>query len=156
MLVENVSADFINWNHKITAVRESQNVVTGVTEFTLEFGDNGTETFDFVVGADGAWSRVRRLITDVKPFYSGAQWLTATLRRVNPISAISGAGGVRMFVALGGGRDILSHRGPQDSIRVYATIGSPDEHWIRTAGLEGKTTAEAKIILLNDNTIFGK
>ncbi|KAK9489561.1 hypothetical protein V1508DRAFT_435673 [Lipomyces doorenjongii] len=65
LLMENVPSELVKWNHKITAI-------------TLDLGANGTATYDFVVGADDAWSRVRQLLTDVKPFYSGARGLNGS------------------------------------------------------------------------------
>ena len=59
LLFKNVSSDFVKWNHKITALRHAHNPTTGATEIALDVGANSTATYDFVVGADGAWSRVR-------------------------------------------------------------------------------------------------
>ncbi|MCJ1301205.1 hypothetical protein MMC08_004004 [Hypocenomyce scalaris] len=157
LLIKNVSSDIVKWNHKITAVRHAHNATTGATEITLDLGANGTATYDFVVGADGAWSWVRKLLTDIKPFYSGAQFVTVTLRNASTkyphLVELNGSG---MLSALGGGNGIMTHRGPQDSIRVYAAVSTPHEHWAKAAGLEGKTAAEVKTTLLGDDKLFGK
>ena len=157
LLIKNVSSDFVKWNHKITAVRDAHNATTGATEITLDLGANGTATYDFVVGADGAWSQVRKLLTDIKPFYSGAQFVTVTLRNASTkyphLVELNGSGTLH---ALGGGNGIMTHRGPQDSIRVYAAVSTPHEHWAKAAGLEGKTAAEVKTTLLGDDKLFGK
>ena len=40
-------------------------------KYNLHFTDDSMETgVDLVVGADGAWSKVRPLVTNEKPFYS--------------------------------------------------------------------------------------
>jgi 2-polyprenyl-6-methoxyphenol hydroxylase-like FAD-dependent oxidoreductase len=157
LLIKNVSSDFVKWNHKITAVRHAHNATTGATEITLDLGANSTATYDFVVGADGAWSRVRKLLTDIKPFYSGAQFVTVTLRNASTkyphLVELNGSG---TLYALGGGNGIMTHRGPQDSIRVYAAVSTQHEHWAKAAGLEGKTAAEVKTMLLGDDKLFGK
>ncbi|KAF2462812.1 salicylate hydroxylase [Lindgomyces ingoldianus] len=157
LLLENILGDFIKWNHKVTAVQRARNATTNAIEIMLDLGANGTETYDFVVGADGAWSRVRKLLTDVTPFYSGAQFITATLRNASSkyphLVALSGSG---TLSALGGGNGILTHRGPQDSIRVYAAVSTSHEHWAEAVGLGGKTAAQAKIVLLGDDKLFGK
>jgi 2-polyprenyl-6-methoxyphenol hydroxylase-like FAD-dependent oxidoreductase len=157
LLIEKVPEDCVRWNHKITAVRDARNATTGATEITLDLGTNGSETFNFVVGADGAWSRVRQLLTDVKPFYSGAQYLTVTARNASTkfphLVSLNGSG---TLLALGGGNGIMTHRGPQDSIRVYAAVSTRHEHWVQAAGLEGKTAAEVKRTLLADDALFGK
>lgn len=157
LFVQNMPRDVIKWNHKITAVQSTRNTTTGATEITLDLGENGTATYDFVVGADGAWSRVRKLLSDEKPFYSGTQLLTATVRHASTnyphLVELSGSG---TLSALGGGNGIMTHRGPQDSIRVYAAVSTPDEHWVAAAGLKGETAAEVKATLLSDDKLFRK
>jgi 2-polyprenyl-6-methoxyphenol hydroxylase-like FAD-dependent oxidoreductase len=157
LLLKSLPEDIIKWNHKITAVRSTRNATTGADEVTLEFGGNGTATYDFVIGADGAWSRVRTLLSDVKPSYTGAQFVTATVTHASTnyphLVELNGSGTLQ---ALGGGNAILTHRGPQDSIRVYAAVSTPHEHWAADTGLKGKTAAEVKETLLGDDKLFGK
>jgi 2-polyprenyl-6-methoxyphenol hydroxylase-like FAD-dependent oxidoreductase len=158
LLIQNVPSDIIKWNHKITTARSSRNATTtGATEIKLGLEANGATTYDFVVGADGAWSQIRKLLSDVQPFYSGEQWVTATVRHVSTkyphLVELNGSGTV---YALGGGGAIMTHRGPQDSIRVYAAVSTPHEHWPVAAGLEGKTAAEVKTTLLGDDMLFRK
>ena len=156
IFMKNIPANTMKWNHKITAVRDVHNATTGATDITLELGANNTATYDFVVGADGAWSRVRKLLTDVKPFYSGAQLITVTMRNASTayphLVELCGSG---TFQALGGGNGIMTHRGPQDSIRVYAAVSTPHEHWAKAKGLDGKTASEIKPTLLTDDKLFG-
>lgn len=156
LFLKNISPDFVKWNHKITAIRDARNKTTGATEITLDLGPNGSATYDFVVGADGAWSRVRKLLTDVKPFYSGAHLIIATMRNATTkfphLVELSGSG---MMSALGGGNGIMTHRGPQDSIRVYACV-KVSHDWAKTTGLEGKTAAVIKKTLLSDDRLFAK
>jgi 2-polyprenyl-6-methoxyphenol hydroxylase-like FAD-dependent oxidoreductase len=121
LLIQNVPSDIIKWNHKITTARNSRNATTGATEIKLDLDANGAVTYDFVVGADGAWSQIRKLLSGVQPFYSGEQWVTATVRHVSTkhphLVELNGSG---TLYAFGGGNAIMTHRSPQDSIRVYA------------------------------------
>jgi 2-polyprenyl-6-methoxyphenol hydroxylase-like FAD-dependent oxidoreductase len=55
--------------------------ISDQNEIELQFGDS-KQTFDLVIGADGAWSKVRKLLTDVKPQYSGRQMITVTIRNI--------------------------------------------------------------------------
>ncbi|RFU23575.1 hypothetical protein B7463_g12763, partial [Scytalidium lignicola] len=157
LLLQNVPSDIIKWKHKITTLRSNRNATTGATEITLDLGANGTAAYDFVVGADGAWSQIRKLLSDTQPFYSGAQMVTATVRHVSTkyphLVELNGSGTLH---ALGGGNAIMTHRGPQDSIRVYAAVGTQLENWAAVAGLEGKTAAEVKTTLLSDDKLFCK
>lgn len=157
LLLQSIPRDSIKFGQKISAVTSSRNEATGATEITLDLGVNGTEKYDFVIGADGAWSRVRKLLTDTQPFYSGEFYLTATLRYASKnyphLLKVSGTGAL---AALGGKNAIMSHRGPQDSIRVYAAVSTADENWVTTTGLKGKTAAEVKTHLLSSDTLFKK
>lgn len=64
LLIQNVPSDNIKWDHKITTVRSNHNATTKATEITFNLGINDASTYDFVVGADGAWSRIRKLLSD--------------------------------------------------------------------------------------------
>ncbi|KAJ6455989.1 salicylate hydroxylase [Mycena vitilis] len=157
LLMESLPADTIKWDHKVLGVRSAPNASTGATEITLDLGAHGTATYDFVVGADGAWSRVRPLLSDAQPFYKGPQFMPATLRHASTkyphLVEFTGPG---LLHAFGNGNTILTHRGPQDSIRIHICIGTPDEHWVASRGLQGKTAAEVKATLLGDDTLCGR
>ena len=156
LFINNIPSDMIKWNHKIMSIKSAYNVSTGAKEISIDSGAKGTATYDFVVGADGAWSRVRKLLTDSKPFYSGAQWITATARQASTkyphLSELVGSG---TFSALGRCKGIMSQRGPQDSIRMYLALSTPEEHWAETIGQAGKTAIELKTVLLDDDQLFG-
>lgn len=66
ILYESLQPETVKWSHKLQRVEE------GRQGLALHFADGRSESgFDLLVGADGAWSRVRPLVSDVKPFYSG-------------------------------------------------------------------------------------
>ena len=52
----------IRWGHRLKGVDDSG---------TLHFASGTATGFDLVVGADGAWSKVRKTLTDEVPKYSG-------------------------------------------------------------------------------------
>ena len=63
LLVRALPSGVVRWGHRLTSVSD---------DLTLNF-ENGNKVsgFDLIVGADGAWSKVRNFLTSVKPFYSG-------------------------------------------------------------------------------------
>ncbi|KAK5113559.1 hypothetical protein LTR85_010787 [Meristemomyces frigidus] len=64
MLYNSLPEGTVRWRKKLTRVDADNR--------SLYFADGTIEqSFDLIVGADGAWSRVRSVLTDVKPFYSG-------------------------------------------------------------------------------------
>ncbi len=73
LLLSKLPDDKIKWGSKITS---AERVGDGKTR--LDFGDHA-EVFDVVVGADGSWSRIRPLVSDAKPEYTGLQNLTLTI-----------------------------------------------------------------------------
>ncbi|MEW6768298.1 MAG: FAD-dependent monooxygenase [Pseudomonadota bacterium] len=84
------------------------------------FGDRA-ERFDIVVGADGAWSRVRALLTDAVPRYEGVTLVELGFdARIHPrVDALVGAG--KMF-AVGDNRVLIGQRNGHHHIRGYAGL----------------------------------
>jgi 2-polyprenyl-6-methoxyphenol hydroxylase-like FAD-dependent oxidoreductase len=66
MLLNSLDPEVVHWGHRLESIRP---LGEGVHE--LVFADGSTATFDLVVGADGAWSRVRPILSDVTPTYTG-------------------------------------------------------------------------------------
>nr|WP_315236059.1 NAD(P)/FAD-dependent oxidoreductase [uncultured Albidiferax sp.] len=96
-------------------------------ELKTEAGSFGP--FDLVIGADGAWSKSRTLLTDVRPVYTGVTfvelWLNDVDRRHPTLSTLVGRG--TMF-SLHGGAGIIAQRNGYESIRVYAAfLTRPEE-----------------------------
>lgn len=66
ILLASVPSDIIRWGKQVKEVFEKDSV------HRLRFEDGTTEgPFDLLVGSDGAWSKVRKVLTDVEPRYSG-------------------------------------------------------------------------------------
>lgn len=62
MLLNSVPPEMIRWGHHLRSIDENRNLIF----------DQSTESgFDLVVGADGAWSKIRKYVSDQKPNYSG-------------------------------------------------------------------------------------
>ena len=66
MLLESLPEECVKWGRKLKKVSED-----GRLEFEVEGREEVEGPFDLVVGADGAWSKVRAKLTAVKPAYSG-------------------------------------------------------------------------------------
>jgi 2-polyprenyl-6-methoxyphenol hydroxylase-like FAD-dependent oxidoreductase len=78
LLISKLPAETIKWGHRLLSATSSTR--SGHTEIELDFGAHDKQAFDLVIGADGAWSRVRNLLTDVKPHYCGRQIMTLTIK----------------------------------------------------------------------------
>ena len=66
ILFESLPEGAVQWNRKLKSISIDGSLPT------LHFADGTTATgFDLTVGADGAWSRVRPILTNERPFFSG-------------------------------------------------------------------------------------
>jgi 2-polyprenyl-6-methoxyphenol hydroxylase-like FAD-dependent oxidoreductase len=155
LLISKLPAETIKWSHKLLNATSATR--SGHTETELDFAEHGKQVFDLVIGADGAWSRVRNLLTDVKPQYAGRHIITVTIREITQkyphLVKLVGPG---TFFALGNRHGVTVQRGSQDSARMYIFIATPDEHFTTTSGLGDETAASAKTKLLSDNALLGQ
>lgn len=62
ILTDCLPPGMIKWGHRLRGVDD---------DLTLRFDHTTYDGFDLIIGADGAWSKVRPLVSDVRPFFSG-------------------------------------------------------------------------------------
>lgn len=139
MLLESLPERTVRWNSKVASV-----AADGLRH-TITFVDGTTTTADLVVGADGAWSKVRSLLSDVQPAYTGTCFvevalLGSTARYRGSIEAI----GDGTLMAVAPGRGIMVHRYPDATARGYAALNKP-EAWIRSIDLSDAPAGLAQL-----------
>ncbi len=117
ILVESLPDGVVRWGTKVTAVEAGR--------LTLATGE--VVEADLVVGADGAWSKVRPLLSAAVPVYSGLSFVEAHLSEVDTrhpaAAALVGPGS--MF-ALADGLGLIAQRNGGGRIRVYAAVKNDD------------------------------
>ncbi|KAF4944287.1 hypothetical protein FSARC_14708 [Fusarium sarcochroum] len=150
LLLSSVPAENITWGHKL------QNATrTPEGKILLNFGSNGTAEYDFVIGADGAWSKIRQLLTNIKPHYGGVQYTTLhILNATSRYADLSNLVGPGTCFVLGDKNGVFSQRGVEDSIRLYVSISTKSEENLEKA-TEKVTVASLKKLLLTDPDMFG-
>jgi 2-polyprenyl-6-methoxyphenol hydroxylase-like FAD-dependent oxidoreductase len=130
MLAESLPSGMIQWGRKLVSVTPDD---TGPA--VLTFADGATGTADLVVGADGAWSRVRATLTDAVPAYTGVSMIELRFddvpRRFPYVAELVGDG---HLWANGDGRSMILQRNSGDVVRGYLGM-RVDLDWLARTGL---------------------
>ena len=64
LLLASLPEGVVRWGHRV------ENVRAGGSGYEVAFTHDATHQATVLVGADGAWSKVRALLTDVQPVYA--------------------------------------------------------------------------------------
>jgi 2-polyprenyl-6-methoxyphenol hydroxylase-like FAD-dependent oxidoreductase len=136
VLLDSLPDGTVRWGHKLTDVRP-----LGAGRHELTFADGSSVTTDVLVGADGAWSRVRPLLSDAEPEYTGRAVVETYLYDADtrhPASA-KAVGSGAMF-ALVPGKGIQAHRESGGTLHTYVVL-SESQEWF--AGIDFTDAAAA-------------
>lgn len=137
ILISSLPAGMIQWGKKLTGV-----AALGAGRHELSFADGTSVASDLLVGADGAWSKVRPLLSDAKPAYVGTAFIETYLHDadVRHTAAAEVVGNGAMF-ALSPGKGIVAHREAGGVLHAYIQMNRSPE-WI--AGIDFSDAAAAK------------
>lgn len=125
ILLDSLPAGTVQWGKKLLSVAPAAH---GRHELT--FADGTRVTSELLVGADGAWSKVRTLISDAKPVYVGTVYIETYLRDVEKKHAgAARAVGAGAMYALTPGRGISAHREAGDVLHTYVQLNRSAE-WV--------------------------
>lgn len=122
LLIDSLAPGTIRWGHALTAIRRR------AEGYGLAFANGSAARADVVVGADGAWSKVRPLLTPAEPRYSGTCFVEIALTSADPATLAAIGSGTLM--AVGPGKGIIAHRCADDQVRGYVALTRP-ETWMR-------------------------
>ena len=125
LLLDALPEGTVRWGTKVTGVRALDG---GRHEVAL--ADGSSFTTDLLVGADGAWSRVRTLVSAAVPAYTGISFVETDLHDAldrHPHSAAMVGEG--FFMSLAPGKGFLAHREPDGSLHVYTAL-QVAEDWL--------------------------
>jgi 2-polyprenyl-6-methoxyphenol hydroxylase-like FAD-dependent oxidoreductase len=122
MLIDSLEEGTIQWGKKVIKIEEDSKDKCN-HRHTLTFQDGQIRTFDLVVGADGAWSKLRKFVSEANPFYSGIFFAEVCLSNADiDHPAASKLVGNGTYIALQDNKGLLCQRNGDGSIRVYVTI----------------------------------
>jgi 2-polyprenyl-6-methoxyphenol hydroxylase-like FAD-dependent oxidoreductase len=140
ILLDSLPADTIRWGHKLRAVSP-----LGGGRHVLTFADGSTVTTDLLVGADGAWSRVRPLLSEAKPAYVGTSFIETYLFDSDTrYKASAEAVGGCTLMAIAPGKGILAHREANGALHTYVAFNKPED-WIARIDFSHPVAALARV-----------
>jgi 2-polyprenyl-6-methoxyphenol hydroxylase-like FAD-dependent oxidoreductase len=140
ILLDSLPDEMIQWGRKVTDVRP-----LGDGRHELTFAGGSTVTSSLLVGADGAWSKIRPLLSDAKPEYVGTTFIETYLCDADErhSAAAVAVGGGAMY-ALAPGKGIVAHREAADILHTYVELNRPAE-WIASIDFTDASAATARV-----------
>ncbi|MFF8911036.1 FAD-dependent oxidoreductase [Streptomyces olivaceoviridis] len=131
--------------------RSVRQVVPGRRDGVLvHFADGRQETFDLVIGADGAWSRVRPAVSPATPRYTGVTSVETSLDDVDTrhrgLARLIGEGSVAVY---GVNRALVAQRNSGGHVKVYAQFRAPLD-WHTNLDLADVEAVRSRLLALFD------
>lgn len=140
LLLDSLPAGTVRWGHKVSGVRS-----LGEGRHEVSFANGTTVVTSLLVGADGAWSKVRPLLSGVAPEYIGRAFIETYLfdsDTRHPATA-KAVGGGSLF-ALAPGKGIQAHREKGDTLHTYVVL-TETRDWFAAIDFTDASAAAARI-----------
>ncbi|MFF9899216.1 FAD-dependent oxidoreductase [Streptomyces longispororuber] len=140
MLLDSLPAGTVRWGHKVSGAR-----TLGVGCHEVTFADGRTLVAGLLVGADGAWSRVRPLLSTAVPEYVGKSVVETYLYDADtrhPAAAKAVGGG--SMIAPSPEREIFAHRERGDTLHAYMGLYGPPD-WFAAMDFGDAAAAIARV-----------
>ncbi|THA70543.1 FAD-dependent monooxygenase [Streptomyces sp. A0642] len=145
LLLRSLTEGTVQWGRPLDSVSGPDN-----GSRTLTFADGATVETDLVIGADGAFSRVRPAVSPATPAYTGVGFLEAwfdAMETAHPeVSELVGKGSAH---AADGKRGLFAQRNSGGHMRVYLMQCVPAD-WIAAHGLRPEDTEAIRAHLLRE------
>ena len=118
LLLDSLPDGVVQWGRKVSGAR-----ALGEGRHELRFADGSTVLTSLLIGADGAWSRIRPLLSDATPEYAGVTSVEYFLfdadTRHRATAAAVGAGSL---FALAPGKGFLAYRERGGTLHGYVQL----------------------------------
>ncbi|EKX62231.1 FAD-dependent monooxygenase [Streptomyces ipomoeae] len=140
LLLDSLPEDVVRWGHAFISADNG----------LLHFADGSSATYDLLVGADGAQSRVRALLTDARPAHIGQNVIEVgipDIDRTHPdLAAMVGRGN---YWVLGNGISLAAQRNGDGRVRIGLSFYNTAEDWFATSGIPFDDPAAARARLID-------
>lgn len=141
LLLDSLPEDVVRWGHAFTSADNDNGL--------LHFADGSSAPYDLLVGADGAQSRVRALLTDARPTHIGQNVVEIgipDIDRTHPdLAAMVGRGN---YWVLGNGLSLAAQRNGDGRVRIGLSFYNTAEDWFATSGIPFDDPAAARARLI--------
>jgi 2-polyprenyl-6-methoxyphenol hydroxylase-like FAD-dependent oxidoreductase len=139
LLLDSLPEGVVRWGH---AFRSAGNGL-------LHLSNGSSAPYDLLVGADGASSRVRPLLTDARPAHIGKNVVEIgipDIDRTHPdLAAMVGRG---TYWVLGNGISLAAQRNGDGRVRIGVSFYNTGEDWLATSGIPFDDPAAARARLI--------
>ncbi|XKK58993.1 FAD-dependent monooxygenase [Streptomyces sp. ARC32] len=140
VLLDSLPAGTVRWGRKADGAR-----ALGDGRHEVTFADGSTVVTDLLVGADGAWSRIRPLLSRATPDYAGTSFVETYLydadtRHTGTAHMVGGGS----MVAPSPGKEIFAHRESGDTLHAYVALSRPRD-WFAAIDFTDASAAAARI-----------
>jgi 2-polyprenyl-6-methoxyphenol hydroxylase-like FAD-dependent oxidoreductase len=140
LLLDALPDGIVQWGRRVSGAR-----ALGEGRHELRFTDGATVSASLLVGADGAWSRIRPLLSAAAPQYIGftsVEFFLLDSDTRHPAAAE--AVGAGSLFALAPGRGLLAHREGAGSQHAYAQL-KVAEDWLADTGPADGEAVSARV-----------
>ena len=141
LLLNSLDPGRVVWGHKLS---RAERLTDG--RYELTFADGSRRATDLLIGADGAWSRVRPLLSDSSPEYAGISYVelhvTDAPATVPASAALVGTGSL---FALTDNKNLGGHGGRD--LHLGAQLRTAED-WLDARGVDWADPAAARTALL--------
>jgi 2-polyprenyl-6-methoxyphenol hydroxylase-like FAD-dependent oxidoreductase len=142
LLIDALPAGTVRWGHQVSGTR-----ALGEGRHEVTFADGSTLVTSLLVGADGAWSRVRPLLTGATPEYVGTAFVETYLFNADtrhPAAAKAVGGGSLSANGPTPDAAINAHRESGDTVHTYVALTKPLD-WFAAIDFTDPAAATARI-----------
>ncbi|WP_405670001.1 FAD-dependent oxidoreductase [Streptomyces sp. NBC_01530] len=141
LLLDSLPDGTVHWGCKV-----SSTAALGEGRYEVTFVDGSTVVTSLLVGADGAWSRVRPLLSTATPEYAGRSFVETYLfdGDTRHPAAAKAVGGGALF-ALAPGKGIQAHRESGGTLHTYVALSKPHD-WFAAIDFTDAAEANARIV----------
>ena len=144
LLLDSLQPGTVEWDCKLASTEMRDN------QLLLRFSGGKTALVDIAIGSDGANSRLRELVTSIRPEYVGVSLVEALVPAAKEtIPELWDLLGESALIALGGERTIGMGTKPDGSVLVYAGLKTHDG--IARQELEKATSPDQRVAWFKAN-----